>query len=99
MKPHILAKVRFNTTAEGGRKTGVGGTTTVVDYYGCPFIVDGEAFDCRLLLEQPLELGRSYDVPVRFLNPQLVLPKLSEGKEFTLLEGKEIAKGKVLRMF
>jgi hypothetical protein len=100
MTPDIIIEVRFKTPAEGGRKTAVGSADgVVVDYYSCPLIVDGEAFDCRLLLERRrLELGQIYDVPVKFLNPQLVLPKLTQGKDVLLWEGKEVAIGKVLRV-
>ena len=99
MKPDIIIEVRFKTAAEGGRKSAVGGPEVLVDYYSCPFVVDGDAFDCRMLLEhRVLELGKTYQVPVKFLSPQLVLPRLKEGKEFVLLEGKEVAAGKVLRV-
>ncbi len=99
MKPEAVIEVRFKTTAEGGRQTAVGGSSSVVDYYGCPFVIDGEAFDCRLLLAgRLLELGKTYEVQVQFLNPQLVLPKLGEGKSFVLREGKDVASGKVVRV-
>ncbi|MBF0548612.1 MAG: hypothetical protein HQM08_29550 [Candidatus Riflebacteria bacterium] len=99
MNPDIIAEIRFKTSEEGGRKTAVGGSNAAVDFYGCPFIVDGKAFDCRLLLGgQLLELGQTYHVPVKFLNSQFVLGKLFEGKEFILWEGKPIGSGKVLRI-
>jgi len=34
---------------------------------------------------------------VKFLRPDLVLPKLSPGKQISLWEGKEIATGSVIR--
>jgi hypothetical protein len=38
----------------------------------------GKAFDCRFLItDQRLELGGNYEVPIKFLSPELVLPKLS----------------------
>ena len=89
-----LIEVRFKASEEHGRQTAVHG-----DYYGCPFIVDDEAFDCRLLLSSRyLELGKTYQVPVKFMNWQLVRPKLSEGKAFILGEGKAVATGKVVRL-
>lgn len=94
MKPDAIIEVRFKTTAEGGREGAVVG-----ELYGCPLFVDGEAFDCRLSLDgKTLQLGETYELPVKFLNPHLVLPKLSPGKPVKLWEGKEIATGKVLRL-
>jgi len=94
MEPDVIIEVRFKTPEEHGRQTAVNG-----DYYGCPFIVDGEAFDCRLLLSsRRLELGKTYQVPVKFMNWQLVRPRLSEGKAFILWEGKAVATGKVVRL-
>lgn len=98
MTADVTVEVRFKTSAEGGRATAVG-DSPVVDYYSCPFIVDGEAFDCRLFLgHRRLELGKVYEVPIKFINPQSVLPKLITGKEFVLWEGKVVATGKVLRI-
>jgi hypothetical protein len=93
--PDAIIKVRLKTAVEGGRQTAI----AVGDNpYGCPLFVDGEAFDCRLLLKnQTLELGGTYELPVKFLNPDLALPKLSAGKLISLWEGKEIAIGKVVR--
>jgi len=48
MEVDAIIEVRFITTAEGGRQTPV--TSGVVDFYACPFVVNGEAFDCRVLL-------------------------------------------------
>lgn len=64
-----------------------------------PLFVEGEAFDCRLLLGgRILQLGQMYERPVKFLNPDLVLSKLSPGKPIKLWESKDIAKGKVVRL-
>ncbi|MBQ3300602.1 MAG: hypothetical protein IJH04_00350, partial [Eggerthellaceae bacterium] len=83
---------RFKTTAEGGRSSDVVGS-----YYGCPLVVGGEAFACRLPLEEGvLHLGKSYRLPVKFMNPNLVLPKLSPGVSIALWEGKEVAVGRVI---
>jgi len=96
MRSDAIIKVRFKTTAEGGRQ---GAIIIVEHHYGCPLFVDGEAFDCRLLiLGQTLQLGETYELPIKFLNPQLVLPKLSPAKSISLWEGKEIAVGEVVRL-
>lgn len=97
MNPDVIIEARFKTTAEGGRLESV---VIAESPYGCPLFVNGEAFDCRLLLtNQTLELGKVYELPVKFMRPDLVLPKLSVGEPVTFWEGKEIALGKVVRLF
>lgn len=94
MQPDAVIQIRFKTTAEKGRQAAVSGNV-----YGCPLFVDGEAFDCRLYLEgRTLDLGKTYEVGVKFLNPQLAMPHLSPGKAISLWEGKEIAIGEVVRL-
>ncbi len=96
MTPDAFIKVRFKTTAEGGRE---GPILIGERAYGCPLLIEGEAFDCRLLLNaQTLHLGETYELPVKFLNPDLALPKLSPGKPVKLWEGKDIATGEVVRL-
>ena len=96
MKPDAIIKVRLKTTGEGGRQ----GPIVIGEApYGCTLFVGGEAFDCRFLMRaQTLELGNAYELPIKFLNPQLALPTLSPGKPVMLWEGKEIATGKVVRL-
>ena len=94
MNPDIYIKVKFRTTLEGGRKTPING-----DFYACPMIVDNKAYDCRLLLTgKTLELGNFYGVPVKFLNRDLIVPKLIVGKNIILWEGKDVADGQVTRI-
>ncbi|MGD0586406.1 MAG: hypothetical protein ABSA86_11650 [Oryzomonas sp.] len=94
MKPDAYIRVRFKTTAEGGRQGAIEG-----NIYGCPLFVNGEGFDCRLFHEgRTLQLGETYEVAVKFLNPDFVMPMLSPGKSITLWEGKEIATGNVVRL-
>lgn len=94
MIPDAFLKVRFNSPDEGGRKTSVKG-----DFYACPLFVDGEGFDCRILIKgRTLELGIWYELPVKFMNKDLVLPKLNVGKLVTLWEGRKVASGKVVRL-
>ncbi|MGB2621828.1 MAG: hypothetical protein WA857_01120 [Candidatus Acidiferrum sp.] len=96
MKPDAIIEIRLKTTLEGGRQ----GAIVITQHpFGCPLFVDGEAFDCRFLVEnQTLELGNTYKLPIKFLRPDLVLSKLSVGKSLTLWEGKDIATGKILRL-
>ncbi len=48
--------------------------------------------------DNEIELGKYYEISVKFLNIDLALPSLSIGKKITLLEGKEIADGEMLRI-
>lgn len=94
MKPDIYVKLRFRTTAEGGRKTSIIG-----DFYACPLIIDGEAYDCRLLIKNiELKLGQFYEVPIKFLSRDLALPNLSIEKHVTLWEGREVADGEITQI-
>lgn len=94
MKPDAIINVRFLTTAEGGRNTAVVG-----QFYACPLFVDNEGFDCRLFLEgRRLELGADYEVPLKFLHRELALQKLTVGKDVLLWEGREVARGKVVKI-
>jgi hypothetical protein len=96
MKPDAIIKIRLKTTTEGGRQ---GAIKVAKHPYGCPLFVGGEAFDCRFLIEdQTLELVGTYEVPIKFLFPELVLPRLSVGMPVTLWEGKDIATGEVVRL-
>jgi hypothetical protein len=95
MMPDVYIELRFKTPDEGGRKTPISGRS---DFYACPLFVDGEGFDCRLLTKgTTLELGRWYEVPVKFMNRDLAISKLNVGKAVSLWEGKDIATGRVLR--
>ncbi len=94
MKPDIIINVRFFVPSEGGRATAVEGQS-----YACPLFVDNEGFDCRLMLEgQRLELGSTYEVPVKFLYRELALPKMFVGKPVLLWEGRNFAKGHVVEI-
>ncbi len=94
MKPDAIINVRFKTPGEGGRKTALVG-----NFYSCPLFIDGEGFDCRVLLgNQKIELGEWYRLQVQFLNRNFVVPKLAPGKLITLWEGKDVASGEVLEV-
>jgi len=100
MEPDIYIKVRFKTSEEGGRRTSVKRKTSLgPDFYACPLMVDGKTYDCRLLIgSMEIELGKYYEIPVKFLDKNLALPNLSVGKSITLLEGKEVANGHVIKI-
>ena len=96
MKPDALIRIRFLTPAEGGRASAID-----TDRYGCPVIVNDHGFDCRFVLETPtrFELGHSYDIPVKFLSPELALDEIGEGLSVSLWEGKTIGTGHVLKVY
>jgi hypothetical protein len=100
MNPDIYIKVRFKTSEEGGRKTSLKRKTEPgPDFYGCPLMLDGKAYDCRLLIgDKEIELGKYYELPVKFLDKDLALPNLAVGKDIILFEGKEVAEGQVIKI-
>lgn len=90
----VIARVRLHTTEEGGRKKPIR-----PGWFACPFVYGGEAFDCRLLLDEAstgIRPGDTAEVRITFLNPELVKPRLSPGSLFKLWEGGEFADGEVL---
>ena len=95
MQPDILVRVRFKTLSEGGRSANITGI-----YYSCPLIVGESAFECRILLDgRVLELGTVYDVPVKLMNRSEAIPKLPLGQEIVLWEGKDVAEGRIIKVF
>ncbi len=96
MNKEAIIFVRFLTTEEGGRQTSIKG-----DRYGCPLMINGEqGFDCRFVLDGTtvFELGKEYEIPVKFLNPKNALKSLHEGDEIYLWEGKKIGLGVVKKI-
>ena len=83
MEPDVYIKVRLKTNEQGGRKTSVKRKMSLgVDFYACPLIVDDKAYDCRLLIgDKEIELGKYYEIPVKFLDKDAVLPNLSVVKK------------------
>jgi hypothetical protein len=96
LTPHVMAKVRLYTNEEGGRSKPIPAIQ-----FSCPLFFQGEGFDCRLLLDQAgidLPLGGNAVVPIKFLFPEHIVPRLKKGDQFRLWEGKEIAVGEVLEV-
>ena len=93
MKPEILAEVSFLPTANGGRQG-----NTPADRFGCLVEYQGEFFDCRLDLAAtgPIAPGSIVTVPIQFLAPHLIVPRLSPGARFTLWDGRTVATGSVV---
>jgi hypothetical protein len=92
----IRAEVHLFPTGGGGRKG-----TTPPRRFGCPAEIEGEFFDCWLLLDEvgSLSPGSTTVVPIKFLRPDFVLPLLKVGSQFKLMEGhRNIATAKVLEI-
>ena len=88
--PDIIATVRFLSRGEGGRES-----STPPEVFRCMFGYEDELFDCGLLLKGigSLAPGRTERVPIQFLWPEYVKPRLRPGSRFILREAHKIAEG------
>jgi hypothetical protein len=96
IEPDIIARVSVYAANHGGRQS-----TIPPVQFGCPFFFEGEGFDCRLLLDQvgvSLSPGSTADVPIKFVCPELVKPRLHRGARFKLWESGDFAEGEVLEI-
>jgi hypothetical protein len=91
-KPDMIATVRLYPTEAGGRRG-----PTPPDMFGCPLEFERDKFDCRLFLQEvgSLAPGATAKVPIAFLFPELIKPRLKVGSRFTLWEMRTIAEGVV----
>ena len=95
--PDAIVEVRFMTHEEGGR-------TEPVDpaHFSAVFEIDRAYHSGRFLPflsgGEFMELGRSYEVPVVFVFPELVLHKIFAGKILPIWDGRVVATGKVIRV-
>ena len=96
LQPDAVIEVTFLTTEEGGRTSPIEAGRYP---YNCPIMVNGHGFDCRFVFGETslFELGRTYQIGVKFLSPDLAIAELKEGDAIRLTEGKTIARGKVLK--
>lgn len=95
MSPEIFAKVTFFRTEEGGLKR-----PTPANFFGCPFLMDEQMNDCRLVLTDvgSVNPGRTIEVPIAFLVPKLVVDRLKVGRKFKLWHMGIIAEGEILNV-
>ncbi len=89
-KPDIIASVQFILTDAGGRKSPV-----LASVFKCIFDHGGELNDCALMLNGFGDVwpGQQIKVPIRFLRPDLVRPRIKSGDGFKLREDRTIAEG------
>ena len=90
LRPDITGDVWLYGEGEGARKS-----ATPSGQFGCIFVYEGEAFDCRLLLDDsgPIEPGERAKVPIKFLRPELIKQRLGVGSRFCLREVGTIGEG------
>ncbi len=96
MQPDIIALITLYPTNRGGRQG-----ATPPDKFGCLFELNGEYFDCRLLLGGigALSPGQTAVVPILFLSPELLRGHISVSQAFYLRDGCRIADGEVVQTF
>ncbi len=93
LSPDIYVTVNFFSTEDDGRKLP---TNSLM--FGSIFVIDHSNFDCRLLLDKigAISPGEKKEkVPVKFLCPEIVMPKLKAGTKFYLWDMRNIAEGEV----
>ena len=93
--PDAVLDLELLPTEHGGRSL-----PTPDTFLGCPFVFEGELFDCRLDFSDigPLNPGARARVPVVFLSPALIVPRLRRGSSFTIWEGRPIGQGAVVEV-
>jgi translation elongation factor EF-Tu-like GTPase len=94
--PHIVAEVRFLTTAEGGRNGGIGTGYRPTHDMGHP---DGILNDGKhdYLDREWVELGDVVFANITFLVPDYQFGRLHEGFGFKIQEGSKIVGHGVIR--
>lgn len=96
MKADIIVNIYFFPTDKGGKSLPI-----TREWYGCPFGYEGKYYDCRIITKglTPINPGDSIkSIPVVFLSPELVLPKLKENTAFTLWESGVKAEGIIVKI-
>ena len=95
LQPDILAKIKFYTTAEGGRES------PIIRTIGYLFKFENELFDCRLIILEGIIIlpGETKNVPIKFLCPNLIKNRLTYGSQFHLKGFKTIAEGTVIKVY
>jgi hypothetical protein len=93
--PDIIAEVHFLPTELGGRKG-----PTPSERFGCPFLFEGEYFDCVMFLDDvgSIAPGSTATLPIWFLSPSKIKPRLNVGSAFDLWELRVIANGTVMEI-
>ena len=91
----IIARVWLYPTARGGRQG-----PTPRDTFGCLLELNGDCFDCRLLLTEigALSPDQQAEVPIKFLSFNLLKNQLAPGAKFFLRDRTIIAEGEIVKV-
>lgn len=92
ISPDIIAIVELYPTEEGGRNS-----PTPPHQFRCIFVLGDENYDCLLSLGKTGALypGHTYEIPIKFLRPDLIVESLTVGRKFYLRDLRLIAEGEV----
>ncbi|MFC5473992.1 hypothetical protein [Paraherbaspirillum soli] len=82
--PKIIVRLKLYETSKEG-----GSVPILPPKYGCIVNIDDEFHDARIYISgtSSIEPGQEISLPMQFLWPDLVMPKVSIGKKFLLTEG------------
>ena len=91
IKPDIIAAIRLFSKKEGGR------SRPLPPRFGCPIEYKGHKFDCKFWCDDYggyFEPGMFREnIPIRFLWPEGIVPRLKTGEHFAIWEGGIIGEG------
>ncbi len=97
---HVKAKVRFKTAEEGGRTTGILSgyrPNHVFEYEEDGTFTQSWIGDIQFSEPEMLELGKEYELTVRFLWREQILPYFQKGRKWGLYEGDlQVGEGEIL---
>lgn len=84
--PHVLAKVRFKSSSEGGRVS-----ATPKSNYHCLSSIGGVLYDSLLIHQERIAPGQSVEgVEIAFLTMKHICSELEQGMQFSLQDGNKI---------
>jgi hypothetical protein len=96
VKPDIIANICLVSKEEGSPRTLP--ISRAWFGLGCPIEYKGHKFDCKILLDEnkiDFELGTCRRIPLKFLWPEGIVPRLKIGDSFLLWERGVIGQGTV----
>jgi hypothetical protein len=95
-KPDIIVDILLLPADAGGRQ----GPILCGNWHSCQVRFEDELFDCRIDMTESCSIypGANGCAPIKFLRPDLILPRLSIGSEFDLCEGKPIGHAVIMNL-
>ena len=71
-----------------------------LEYFSCPMMIDGEAYDGRIILRgKAINAGSTFEADIKFLDAIRAMPNLVIGKELFLWHGRVIGRAEVSRIY